>query len=193
MLVVPDEGKFINQYLTELSSRAVRYGQDYTTRDLPKPLKIKRSPLTPSEPTTTDGAPSTIDLTIKILKPASQITIQGVSLDDTTIEELKERIHKQKSEVPVNRQRLLLKGKVLADNKLLSDYGLADNATLHLMLTAPPKHPETGRFGLTLTTEKKLDDPAFWDSLKASVAQLVDNNDKDTEILISKFQELTKQ
>ena len=41
MLVVPDESNFINQYLTELSSRSVRFGQDYTARNLPKPLKIK--------------------------------------------------------------------------------------------------------------------------------------------------------
>ncbi|KAI9482626.1 hypothetical protein BDB00DRAFT_856888 [Zychaea mexicana] len=53
MLVVPDESNFINQYLNELSSRSVRFGQDYTSRQLPKPLKIKRSPLTPSQPTTT--------------------------------------------------------------------------------------------------------------------------------------------
>ena len=142
-----------------------------------------------------DATSSTIDLTIKILKPASQITIKGVSLNETTIEELKQLIHKQKSDIQVNRQRLLLRGKVLADNKLLSDYGLtADKpVTLHLMLTAPPKQPETGKFGLSLATEKKLDDPAFWDALKSSVAQILDNNDKDAEILVTKFKESTKQ
>ncbi|KAG2218727.1 hypothetical protein INT45_006879 [Circinella minor] len=195
MLIVPDESNFINQYLTELSSRSVRFGQDYTARNLPKPLKIKRSPLAPSEPTTNDAATSTIDVTIKILKPASQITVKEVSLNETTIGELKQLIHKQKSDIQVNRQRLLLRGKVLADNKLLSDYGLTTDksVTLHLMLTAPPKQPETGKFGLTLTTEKKLEDPAFWDLLKSSVAQIVDNNEKDAEILISKFKDITKQ
>ncbi|KAI8140513.1 ubiquitin-related domain-containing protein [Fennellomyces sp. T-0311] len=191
MLVVPDEANFINQYLNELSVRSVRFGEDYTSRQLPKPLKIKRSPLSPSKPSSTDAVPEPIELTVKILKPAAQLTIVGLSVNDT-IEDLKEQIHRQKSDVAVNRQRLLLKGKVLSDNKTLSDCGLGDKATVHLMLTAAPKLPETGKFGLTVATEKKLEDPAFWEAIRSTVSGLV-VHEQDTNILVSKMQEFTKQ
>ena len=37
-------------------------------------------------------------------------------------------------EVPPNNQRLISQGKQLVDGHLLADYGITENATLHLIL-----------------------------------------------------------
>lgn len=40
--------------------------------------------------------------------------------------------------IPVKQQRLLLKGKVLNDEKSLGDYQMTKDTTLHLMVSKPP-------------------------------------------------------
>ncbi|KAI9317121.1 hypothetical protein BX666DRAFT_2135753 [Dichotomocladium elegans] len=175
MLISQGEDTFIKEYLTALSSRSVRYGEDYCSRQLPATPRIKRTPMTSAVPAT--AANNTIDLVVKVLKPASVLTIQSISLDDS-VEDLKARIAKQYGHhLTVGRQKLLAKGKVLADNKSLSDYGLVDKAVLNLMISpapvaaAPANDSKPGRFGLSAEADKKLDDPAFWDAIKGVLVQ----------------------
>ncbi|KAJ8656201.1 hypothetical protein O0I10_008214 [Lichtheimia ornata] len=195
MLIVQGEDQYIKQYLEALSSRSVRYGKDYCSRQLPSSPRIKRKPNAPEEAAAAAATISTespkIDVVIKVLKPASQLTITGISVNDT-IEDLKERIAKQYGNgLTLNRQRLLLKGKALSDPKCLSEYNLTDKATLHLMITAAPASPASspvvGRFGLSATADEKIKDPAFWDAIKSTVAQQLGGVDKDVDIVLEKM------
>lgn len=118
-------------------------------------------------------------LTIKCLKPALQIPITA-SLSDS-VADLKAAIAAANPAAPVpDAQRLLIKGKALADSKLLKEYDLADGAVINLLAKAvpapapsqaapaPPKTPTTTRPrhlstpSLTITTTDSMDiDPAF--------------------------------
>ncbi|CAO3596795.1 unnamed protein product [Absidia cylindrospora] len=141
MSTIGNENDYIDNYLKELSTRSVRYGQDYLARSLPSPLRIKRKPIHKQpEATTEDSGKAAIkdenpttdsfELLVKILKPASQFRITRLQLDDTILN-LKQRIYQQQT-IPVKQQRLLLKGKVLNDEKSLGDYQMTKDTTLHL-------------------------------------------------------------
>ncbi|KAL9557826.1 hypothetical protein MBANPS3_001217 [Mucor bainieri] len=199
---------FINLYLESLSSKSVRYGEDYMSRTLPSPLRIKRVPVAPVDieekapvapaPANTSNANSDkIQVTIKVLKPSSQFTIGGLSLNDT-VHQLKQRIYQQQSSLAVNRQRLLIKGKVLADQKTLAELSIQPDAVIHLMVTAAPAAASTaststspasspnvasaastatGRFGVSAQAEQKLSSPEFWSALEKTLVDQVGGAD----------------
>jgi Ubiquitin family len=52
---------------------------------------------------------------------------------DLTIAELKNTIHSER-QIPVDQQRLIFQGKQLEDAQTLSDYNIAPQNTLHLVL-----------------------------------------------------------
>lgn len=83
---------------------------------------------------------SSINLTIKSLKPAFTLTLSAALTDPVSA--LKDLISaRQPSAPPPAAQRLLLKGKALADSKLLKEYGLGDGAVVHLMTAKPTELP----------------------------------------------------
>eukprot|EP00042_Codosiga_hollandica_P030659 m.179228 g.179228 ORF g.179228 m.179228 type:complete len:397 (+) comp53419_c0_seq1:266-1456(+) len=69
-------------------------------------------------------------LTVKIAGGAAH-TVTGVQLDDTVLV-FKAAVHAVTS-VPVAAQRLVFAGHVLADDKTLSSYSIADGASLHMV------------------------------------------------------------
>ncbi|CEP12596.1 hypothetical protein [Parasitella parasitica] len=200
---------FINLYLESLSSKSVRYGDDYMSRTLPSPLRIKRVPHQPTfieekAPTsnTANHAAANDDkfqVIIKLLKPSSQFTIGGLSLSDT-VHQLKARIYQQQSSLAVNRQRLLLKGKVLADQKTLAELSIQPDAVIHLMVTAAPAaatsssfstspasppNVATGRFGISAQAEQKLSSPEFWSAVEKAIMDQI--GESDAQILLGKM------
>ncbi|KAF7732783.1 hypothetical protein EC973_000057 [Apophysomyces ossiformis] len=230
MINIPDEEQFINQYLESLSSRSVRFGEDYNPRVLPSPLRINQRPAAPQKKTvtarsapattttttttTTEAqAPSeeeqkTLELIIKVLKPAAQFSL-GHVLPTDTVATLKQHIYQIQPSYPPYRQRLLLKGKALADQKTLKDYAISNGSLIHLMLTAAAKPTEapasssttttstitpadvpvtaTGRFGLSAAAEKELEQTAFWENIEKTVSGTL--NKEDTTIVINKFKQ----
>jgi hypothetical protein len=80
----------------------------------------------------TSSPASTITLSIKSLKPAHTFTLTASPSD--AISTLKTSLATQPAAPPADAQRLLLKGKVLADSKLLQEYGVTDGATLNLSI-----------------------------------------------------------
>ncbi|KAI8360769.1 hypothetical protein BD560DRAFT_404679 [Blakeslea trispora] len=188
MQTAQTELDFINHFLDALSGRSVRYGQDYTTRTLPT-QRIKKTPPKPvsanKEPTVVPEersvvSESKLQVTVKVLKPSSQFIIGGFS-PETTISQLKQRIYQQQSAFPVNRQRLLIKGKTLPDQKTLGELSVQEGTVIHLMATAAPANTTTaadvaatvptGRFGISATAEQKLSSPEFWSALEATVSE----------------------
>lgn len=131
------------------------------------------------------------------MKPSSQFTIGGLSLNDT-VHQLKQRIYQQQSSLSVNRQRLLIKGKVLADQKTLAELSIQPDAVIHLMVTAataassasasasPTSAPNvvTGRFGISAQAEQKLSSPEFWSVLEKTIVDQV--GESDAKLLLSK-------
>ncbi|CAO3652370.1 unnamed protein product [Mucor fragilis] len=208
---------FINLYLESLSSKSVRYGEDYMSRTLPSPLRIKRVPVAPVDieekapvapaPANTNTSSDKMQVTIKVLKPSSQFTIGGLSLNDT-VHQLKQRIYQQQSSLAVNRQRLLIKGKVLADQKTLAELSVQPDAVIHLMVTAAPASSSaastvststspasspnaastasTGRFGISAQAEQKLSSPEFWSALEKTLVDQV--GEADAKLLLSQVQ-----
>ena len=64
----------------------------------------------------------------------------------TSVRTLKQAIDTARDDCPTERQRLVFKGKILADERVLSDYGIVPDATLHLVVarggTAPSPAPQ---------------------------------------------------
>ena len=96
-------------------------------------------------------------MTIKSLKPALTYTITAQPTD--SVLDLKALVTAASSSsssagntVAVESQRLLLKGKALADNKLLKEYDLKSGAIVHLILkTTPAAGTMTSAAGLAAT------------------------------------------
>jgi hypothetical protein len=72
------------------------------------------------------------EVSIKIKRPSSTTTIDLTVLKSLTVLELK-AILKEKTGLEESRQNIVYKGKILADEKLLSDYGVSDDHTMILV------------------------------------------------------------
>lgn len=81
-----------------------------------------------------------MNLNIKSLKPALKLNVEASLSDSVT--DLKKQINAAGGP-PAEAQRLLLKGKVLADSKLLKEYDLTDGATIMLMAKPGGASPPT--------------------------------------------------
>jgi hypothetical protein len=77
-------------------------------------------------------APATLQITFKSLKPPFSTTIPVSPADP--ISAIKTQIAAQPRAPPAEAQRLLLKGKALADAKLLKEYAVQDGDTINLMV-----------------------------------------------------------
>ncbi|KAH9046842.1 hypothetical protein EDB84DRAFT_1264470 [Lactarius hengduanensis] len=91
------------------------------------------------------SAPAVLQITFKSLKPPFSVTIPVSPADP--ISSIKGQIAAQSHAPPADAQRLLLKGKALADAKLLQEYNVQDGDTINLMVKPgvdwdPTKSPE---------------------------------------------------
>jgi ubiquitin-like protein 4 len=73
-----------------------------------------------------------IQIIVKSLKPPQTYTLSVERTD--TIADIKSHLASQSGAPPVDVQRLLLKGKALADGKLLKEYSIKDGDTVNLMV-----------------------------------------------------------
>ncbi|KAF9476946.1 hypothetical protein BDN70DRAFT_881725 [Pholiota conissans] len=133
------ERAFARTFLNTLSTQPIAYADDYQQA---QEHSLKRVPVLPIavppppkrkpqlEPSGSSSA--SISLTFKSLKPAATFTLRVEPTD--TISAIKAQLAAQPSAPPADVQRLLLKGKALADTKLLREYTIKDGDTVNLMV-----------------------------------------------------------
>ncbi|KAF8182067.1 hypothetical protein BJ912DRAFT_854351 [Pholiota molesta] len=154
-------------FLNTLATQPITYADDYQQSPA---HSLKRVPVLPVavpppphrtpqlEPTGSSSA--SLSVTFKSLKPAATFTLRVEPTD--TVAAIKAQLAAQPSAPPADVQRLVLKGKALADAKLLREYTIKDGDTVNLMVKpghhwdptaapappAPPRqkaHPQTAR------------------------------------------------
>ncbi|KAJ7806519.1 hypothetical protein B0H14DRAFT_3112940 [Mycena olivaceomarginata] len=120
------EVAFLRVYLNTLTSQPIVYKDDYQQ---PPENSLKKIPVLQVL-----LLPRPLTLTFKSLKPPASFTLSVHPTD--SILAVKQRLAEQPNGPPVAAQRLLLKGKALADAKLVKEYPLADKDTVNLVLKA---------------------------------------------------------
>jgi len=129
---------FVKSHLNVLGSLPVSYPDDFQQ---PVANSLKKIPIVPVElpeppaPKSSSGASSseTISVTFKVAKPPKTFTLSKVSPADP-ISDIKAQLSGQPGAPPADAQRLLLRGKALADGKLLKEYSIKDGDVVNLML-----------------------------------------------------------
>ncbi|KAF8635388.1 hypothetical protein AX15_000391 [Amanita polypyramis BW_CC] len=147
------EKAFAAAFLNTLASQPVVFKDDYQQ---PKEHLLKRVPVlhTPVPPPpapkrlhAADASSSTgaINITFKSIKPSASYSLSVHPTD--TISTIKSQLAStHPSAPPSDTQRLLLRGKALADNKLLKEYNIKDGDVVNLMIKPgiewDPAHPK---------------------------------------------------
>ncbi|KAJ7104407.1 hypothetical protein B0H15DRAFT_918930 [Mycena belliarum] len=134
------EQAFLRVYINTLSTQPITYKDDYQQ---PPENSLKKVPVLqislPAPPRRKQADPSSsapITLTFKSLKPPASYTVQVHPTD--TVAAVKAVLAAQSGGPPVAAQRLLHKGKALADGKLLKEYPITAGDTVNLVLKALP-------------------------------------------------------
>ncbi|KAI6124470.1 hypothetical protein EDD16DRAFT_1475148 [Pisolithus croceorrhizus] len=128
---------FVRTFIKTIANHPVTFPDDYQQplQDWPKKVSILPIELPPvPERKGQPSAPTvaSIDITFKSLKPPRSFTLSVQSTD--SISDIKSHLASQPRAPPADAQRLLLKGKALADNKLLKEYNVKDGDTINLMV-----------------------------------------------------------
>jgi len=129
------EVKFAKEHIRMLKSHPVQFPNDYQQPledSLAKvPVIAIDLPPPPAPKTQTQNSES-ISVTFKSTKPAKAFTLSVAPTD--TIATVKTHLAKEPGAPPADAQRLLLKGKVLADGKLLKEYAVKGGDVVNIML-----------------------------------------------------------
>jgi len=155
-----EELAFLKTQAISLQSIPVTFDNDYqpALQDVPRKVAVFQValPPPPSKPQSSSSSsrPSAsataqgIPIVIKSTKPA--LTFELTVHPTDTIADIKSKLaNEHRRAPPADTQRLLLKGKVLADNKLLKEYPISDSTTITLMMKP----------GTTWTGEEKQESP----------------------------------
>ncbi|KAI8974878.1 ubiquitin-domain-containing protein [Trametes punicea] len=127
---------FVKSYVNTLSSQPVIYGNDYQPAPESELRKVPVLPIDvppPPERHVAESVPTgSIRVTFKSTKPAQAYTLDVQPTD--TVAQIKTQLASVPGAPPADAQRLLLKGKALADAKLLREYAVKDGDTINLMV-----------------------------------------------------------
>ncbi|TFK49045.1 ubiquitin-like protein [Heliocybe sulcata] len=127
---------FVKNFINILGSAPVQYPDDYQQPPQDWLKKIPILPIAlpkPPERVQPQASTSTsITVTFKSIKPPKSYSL-SVSPTDS-ISSIKAQLAAEATAPPADAQRLLLKGKALADNKLLQEYSVHDGDTINLMI-----------------------------------------------------------
>lgn len=135
-----DEVNAIKRHLQALSKQPLQLPNDHSSPLSSRPRRVNCPQLPLAEPPaplileSQASSSEPIKITIKSLKPPLSFSL--ACSPSSTISELKELLCQSDSSAPpVDSQRLVYKGKALADNKLLKEYeSIQTGETIHLMI-----------------------------------------------------------
>ncbi|GJJ14959.1 hypothetical protein Clacol_009229 [Clathrus columnatus] len=137
MASFPNEITFIKGHINILTSLPITYPdsfqqplEEYSKKVAIFPVELPPPPERKSS--SSDLVPDTLSVVFKSTKPAISFPL-NVSPSDT-ISTIKQQLASQPRAPPADIQRLLLKGKALADNKLLKEYGVTEGVIINLMI-----------------------------------------------------------
>ncbi|KAF7344367.1 Ubiquitin-domain-containing protein [Mycena sanguinolenta] len=147
------EVAFLRVYLNTLTAQPIIYTNEYqqppqnSLKKVPVlqisvPTPPRRSASTSGASTSGSASSSGITLTFKSLKPPASFTLSGVDPADSILA-LKQRLESSPNGPPVAAQRLLLKGKALADAKLVKEYPISDGDTNLVLKSIPATTTDT--------------------------------------------------
>ncbi|KAL7276190.1 hypothetical protein RUND412_000841 [Rhizina undulata] len=205
------ELSFTKQFLATLATRPVRFPPDFCKdpRTLPaqtpytlprtrKPL-TKRARLEPSAvPTATITLKSLRGSTISVSLPETPLT--------TTVSTLKLRLSTE-TKFPIEKLKLLIKGKVLGDLKTLEDVGIkaGEDVTVNVMVmggtsaaaspaASPPMPQEEEVKEVVEEKRKVLAEDSFWQELRGFLNdKLGENSHESPEAVLGVFQNAWKK
>ncbi|CCM00638.1 uncharacterized protein FIBRA_02675 [Fibroporia radiculosa] len=127
---------FVKTFVQNLSAQPVTYANDFqqppenSLRKVPVlPIEVPSPPERKSQAVAPTGF---LSITFKSTKPSQAYTLSIQPTD--TISDIKSQLATQPGAPPADVQRLLLKGKALADAKLLQEYNVKDGDTVNLMV-----------------------------------------------------------
>lgn len=128
---------FVRTFIKTIANHPVTFPDDYQQPLQDWPRKVSILPIELPPVPERKGQPSapavaSINITFKSLKPPQSFTLSVQSTD--SISDIKSQLASQPRAPPADAQRLLLKGKALADNKLLKEYNVKDGDTINLMV-----------------------------------------------------------
>ncbi|KAI0676233.1 ubiquitin-domain-containing protein [Trametes maxima] len=127
---------FVKSYVNALSSQPVVFANDYQSapeNELKKVPVLSIDVPPPPERQEAAAVPTgSIRVTFKSTKPVQAYTLDVQPTD--TIAQIKAQLAGTPGAPPADAQRLLLKGKALADAKLLREYAVKDGDTVNLMV-----------------------------------------------------------
>ncbi|RDX51782.1 ubiquitin-domain-containing protein [Lentinus brumalis] len=127
---------FVKSFVNAISSQPVVYRNDYQPAPENELRKVPVLPIDvppPPERRSAIAAPTgSVSVTFKSTKPVQAYTLDVQPTD--TIAQIKAQLSAVPGAPPADAQRLLLKGKALADGKLLREYAVKDGDTINLMV-----------------------------------------------------------
>ncbi|KAF8814664.1 hypothetical protein BYT27DRAFT_7205615 [Phlegmacium glaucopus] len=134
------ERTFARTFLNTLSTQPIIYPDNYqqppeqSLRRVPVlPIAVPPPPERELQPEPPGSSSASISLVFKSLKPPAAFTITVRPTD--TVASIKAQLAVKPSAPPADAQRLLFKGKALADGKLLKEYNnIKDGDTVNLMV-----------------------------------------------------------
>ncbi|KAG8924664.1 hypothetical protein FRC03_003344 [Tulasnella sp. 419] len=135
-----EELAFAKTFIQSISSIPLAFTDDFqpALEDVPRkvqvfPIEILPPPEKKLKSSSAPGSQGGFTLTIKSTKPPLTFQVTGVQPSDS-VQQLKSALAEQHLRAPLpDSQRLLLKGKVLSDSKLLKEYSIDHTSTLTLM------------------------------------------------------------
>jgi hypothetical protein len=144
-----------------------------------------------------------IQVKIKSLKGGQIYTVQ-LNNSDTVIN-LKEKLQPLAS-IPINNQRLILKGKALVDTKTLYEYGINSDTIIHLVqksgsasissstsdAISSPVSSSSVQEPLSTSATEKLKDSQFWHALHTFLQGQFSQN-KDADQVFQEFSNIYKE
>ncbi|KAI6019953.1 hypothetical protein F5J12DRAFT_814326 [Pisolithus orientalis] len=146
---------FVRTFIKTIANHPVTFPDDYQQPLQDWPKKVPILPVVAS-----------IDITFKSLKPPQSFTLSVQPTD--SISGIKSQLASQPRAPRADAQRLLLKGKALADNKLLKEYNVKDGDTINLMVKPGfDWDPSTAPFPSSEPETKSLLEPDMKSSLSS--------------------------